>query len=227
MISVLCLRIGNIYGIEYVEKLRNMVSRHLTIPYEFVCITDQDIKLPGVRNILVKGDEYNKAWWYKVHMFDPTLDLLDYILYFDLDVVIHDNIDKLVIKSDTLYGIQDFNRKFHENWYKLNSSVLFWKKGNHSDIWYKFKTIDYKSFYGDQDWIWFIERHNMTFWPKEWLLSYKWEVRNKEELSRYDGRLYFMHKSSIVPEKDCSVTIFHGTPKPNEVYDQYVIDNWI
>ena len=31
-LTVLCVRFGNKYGREYVERLRNMVSRHMTIP---------------------------------------------------------------------------------------------------------------------------------------------------------------------------------------------------
>jgi hypothetical protein len=39
-VTVLCVKFGNKYGDDYVERLRNMVSRHMTIPYEFVCLTD-------------------------------------------------------------------------------------------------------------------------------------------------------------------------------------------
>ena len=32
-VTVLCVKFGTKYGREYIERLRNMVSRHLTVPY--------------------------------------------------------------------------------------------------------------------------------------------------------------------------------------------------
>ena len=46
-VTVLCVKFGTKYGREYIERLRNMVSRHLTVPYEFVCITDDQHPIPG------------------------------------------------------------------------------------------------------------------------------------------------------------------------------------
>ena len=50
-IRILCVRFGNRYGRDYVERLRNMVARHITIPYEFVCLTDDQHPIEGVRSI--------------------------------------------------------------------------------------------------------------------------------------------------------------------------------
>ena len=37
---VVCLKYGNKYSAEYVNKLYNGVKRNLTIPFEFVCFTE-------------------------------------------------------------------------------------------------------------------------------------------------------------------------------------------
>jgi hypothetical protein len=47
-ITILCVRFGNKYGREYVERLRNMVSRHMTIPYEFASVTHYQPPIEGV-----------------------------------------------------------------------------------------------------------------------------------------------------------------------------------
>ena len=86
-ITVLCVRFGNKYGREYVERLRNMVSRHLTVPYEFACLTDDHHDIPGVRKIYQPNANYARGWWHKVHMFDSTLPLKGRILYLDLHVL--------------------------------------------------------------------------------------------------------------------------------------------
>jgi len=231
MISILCVRFGTRYGREYVEKLRNMVSRHCSLPYEFVCLTDDPTPVEGVRLIVQPNAGYSRAWWHKIHMFDPSLPLQGRILYFDLDVVIINNIDKLIENAgDDFYGILDFNRKFHKSYRSLNSSMLSWKHDIQNNIWTEFikdKTAAQK-FYGDQDWIWRYCKNIIRFWPNEWIQSYKWEVRNKDELiiNQQRQRRFKSADHIIKPKEDCSVLVFHGDPKPQDVEDKIVVDNW-
>lgn len=229
MITVLCVRFGNRYGREYVERLRNMVQRNLSLPYEFVCLTDDPVPIDGVKSIVQPTEKYSRGWWYKVHMFDPNLKLQGRILYFDLDVVIHDKIDKLLMKDKDFYGIRDFNRKFHSSWNRLNSSVMSWHTENESDIWYKFKedsSTIMRRFPGDQDWIWECAKQRIKYWPDIWIQSYKWEIRNKDELTVQQGKRNFLNSREPNIPTECCVTVFHGEPKPQDVKDQFVVDNW-
>jgi hypothetical protein len=228
-VTVLCVKFGSKYGPEYVEKLRNMVSRHLSIPYEFVCLTDHQHPIEGVKSIIRPNEGYPKGWWHKVHMFDPSLGLKGRVLYMDLDVIIHSNINRLVIGQEKRFmGIRDFNRKFNPNWNILNSSVMSWPAGLHPDIFTTFKTDPRKAqrLHGDQDWIWQVAKSRITFWPDRWILSYKWEVRDRSEIL-YSGtqRKFKSVRNAPIP-RDCSICVFHGDPNPHEIQDPYVLDNW-
>ena len=70
---------GSKYSSEYVNKLYNMCKRHLTVPYEFVCFTDDlrgidaNIKTITLKEIGVSG------WWYKPMFFDKNFLLM--VLY--------------------------------------------------------------------------------------------------------------------------------------------------
>lgn len=229
-INILCVRFGNKYGIEYVERLRNMVARHITVPYKFLCLTDSNIVLQGVHNITQRNAGYPKGWWHKVHMFDPDLPIAGRILYFDLDVVIHNNIDKLTYYMNRDFvGIRDFNRKFHPSWKNLNSSVLAWNHGTLADIYTKFRENPGQAqrLHGDQDWIFRCARDRLNFWPDEWVQSYKWEIRRKEELTLVQGKRRFKSVDhSVMPNPECSVAVFHGDPNPEDVQDKFVVDNW-
>jgi hypothetical protein len=228
--NILCVRFGNKYGKEYVEKLRNMVAKHTTLPYEFVCLTDDQHPIEGVRSIVRPNHSYAKGWWHKVHMFDPTLPLQGRILYMDLDVVIHDNIDKLLsYQTNQFVGILDFNRKFHQSWKYLNSSVLSWNAGTQTHIWDQFiqDPGGAMRLQGDQDWIWKTSNHIIKFWPIEWIQSYKWEIRSREELHMKNGVRQFREvRNDVVPPLECCVAVFHGNPNPAEVQDKFVVDNW-
>lgn len=229
-VTILCVKFGTKYSREYVEKLRNMVSRHFTVPYEFVCLTDDREPIEGVRLIVQPNAGYHKGWWHKVHMFDPGLGIKGRILYFDLDVIIHSNADKLITTFTTDFiGIQDFNRKFHPNWNSLNSSVMCWSGGTQSHIWQKFKDNPQEAMrlHGDQDWIWKHSRDKLKFWPRDWIQSYKWEVRDRSELSNLHGKRNFKTiETGNRVHPQCCVTVFHGDPKPVDIKDTFVIDNW-
>jgi hypothetical protein len=229
-ITILCVRFGNKYGREYVERLRNMILRHITVPYELVCLTDDQHPIEGVRSIVQPNANYPRGWWHKVHMFDPNLPLRGRVLYFDLDVVIHANIDKLTVYCPGQFiGIHDFNRKFYASWRYLNSSVMAWEHGTQSHIWTQFQTNprDAQRLQGDQDWIWKLCQGAIKFWPKEWIMSYKWEIRNRSELTMNNGKRTFATvRNDVIPDPECSVAVFHGDPNPCAVQDKFVVDNW-
>jgi len=208
-----------------------MIARHCSLPYEFVCLTDDPTPIEGVRLIVQPNAGYARGWWHKVHMFDPSLPLQGRVLYFDLDIVIVNNINKLVENcGNDFYGILDFNRKFHNGYRSLNSSVLSWQHGSQNKLWTEFikdiKTA--QRLHGDQDWIWRHCRDAIKFWPVEWIQSYKWEVRSKEELvvNQLRQRNFKTVNHDIQPKEDCSVLVFHGDPKPQDVEDKIVVDNW-
>jgi hypothetical protein len=230
ILTILCVRFGKRYGREYVEKLRNMVSRNLTLPYQFFCLTDDSDPIENVKSIVVPNAGYQKGWWHKVHMFDPSLGLQGRILYFDLDVIVHGNIEKLIkIGHNDFYGIKDFNRKFHPDWNYLNSSVMSWRAGTQNHIWEKFVEEPKVAMrlHGDQDWIWKVSKERIKFWPKEWIQSYKWEIRSKNDLSVNFGiRKFRERKDDVEIDPRCCVTVFHGDPKPPDIQDKFVVDNW-
>lgn len=226
---ILCVRFGNKYGREYVERLRNMVSRHISVPYEFACLTDDRHPIDDVRSIYQPSAGYQKLWWHKIHMFDRDLPLVGRILYFDLDVVIHGNIDKLTkFTFNQLVGIRDFNRKFYPGWQYLNSSVMSWNHGSQHHIYESFRldTNTAMRLQGDQDYIWKVMKNQITFWPDTWIQSYKWEIRSRNDLIMTNGKRNFKTGSDKTPNPECSVTVFHGDPKPQDVSDRYVVENW-
>jgi len=228
---VVCLKYGNKYSSDYVNRLYNMVKRNLTVDYEFVCFTenpdgvDPDIRIESLPNVPLEG------WWYKPMFFNPNLAVKGTILFFDLDVVIFKNIDHLFTHDpNNFYIIRDFNRFVMKGYQKFNSSVFRLTTGQHSEVWTNFiKNSDSitKRYQGDQDWIRVCITQNFNFWPDEWIQSYKWEMRSKPRFdSKPRGQRDFAINGDPTIKDDTSIAVFHGDPNPHNCKDQWVIDNW-
>jgi hypothetical protein len=231
MLNVICVKHGTKYGPAYVNKLYNMVQRHLTIPHNFVCFTEDSKGIDSRVKIkpLPNRSEIT-GWWWKTYMFQMGhFDPADTNLFFDLDMVIISNIDKLVTYDpDSFVGLEDVGRVFNRP-QKLGSAVLRWPSNMYSNIWDAIDlrpglTKRYKG--GDQDWIWECAKQHIKFYPKTWIMSYKWEIRNQSELIRRQDKWIFKETREPDIDKNTAVLAFHGTPDLEDVEDKIIINNW-
>ncbi len=136
-VNVICMKWGTKYTANDVNVLYSMVKRHLTIPYRFVCLTD-DIKdiNPAIECFALPHIdlpiEKDVSPWRKLGMFSEKIgDLTGKALFLDLDIVIMDNIDCFFSYSNNFTII--------ENWTQIgqgigNSSVYCFNIGAHTDV---------------------------------------------------------------------------------------------
>ena len=230
MNHVVCVKWGSKYTAKYVNVLKNMVARHTTVAYEFSCLTDDATGLdPEINVIKLPKDPWIKTWWSKLWMFAPEMPLEGNILYFDLDVVIFDNIDELFTFQGKFNIIRDFNRCRIKDWKLSNSSCMRWQTGTMGYLWTDFKdrwhTVMQQN-HGDQDWITKKATKDISWFPDEWIRSYKWEMIGLKDtkLLTKDGKKFFRKPVDISPGN--KVAVFHGSPNPNECADRFVVDNW-
>ena len=231
---VVCLKYGNKYSAEYVNKLYNSVKRNLTVPFEFVCITEDS---KGINpNIVIKDLPITSGitgWWYKPFIFDPDINLEGTILFLDLDMIIFRNIDCLfTYKPKRFCIIRDFNRFAVRNFKKMNSSIFRLQAGSMPNIYLEFMKhpkIITARYPGDQDWLYanLKDTNDFEYWPDEWIQSYKWEMRGKPKFDTAPrGQRDFAMNSNPTIKDDTRVAVFHGDPNPHNCKDQWVIDNW-
>ena len=231
MLNVICLKHGIKYGPEYVNNLYNMIQRHLTVPHRFICFTENADDLNPLIEIraLPKNNKLS-GWWWKPYLFKQGhFDQDDVNLFFDLDMVIIKNIDNIAqYLPNHFVGLQDVGRVFKRGPDRLGSAVLKWPANQFSDIWDRLESNPQYStqFHGDQDYIWCFHKDNIKFFPEKWIMSYKWEVRDRSELIRINGRFNFNTVKDVKTDLDTSVLAFHGSPDPHEVKDPIIIDNW-
>lgn len=209
MLTVVCVKWGDKYSDEWVYKLRGMVARNLSMPHEFVCMTDKAVD--GVDCIPCAPDL--PSWWSKVGLFRPGI-LPGKKLYIDLDVIITAPIDGMVQFTDRLQAPDDFSyslinpkqglgpdmRRLLGGDGTVNSSVMLWADDDACDIWQQFQPEKMAEVHGDQNWI------TQCLWPDRlqllppgWVCSYKYHIMQ-----------------GIPPSP---IVVFHGNPKPDELSD--------
>jgi hypothetical protein len=191
---VACVWWGDLYGIEYVEKLRNAVARNLTIPHSFVCITPHQKVPEGV--VRMSPRVSGKGWWQKVGLFSPDLfGPSERILYLDLDLVVIGSLDELASSQEPFCMIENYGPPT-EKTYRINDCFT-------ADV--------MKELHGDQCWIWRVMRDDITDFHQYQCVSYKYEKQQPQWRHQTD-------KTSCV--------VFHGQPKPHQVKDPYIVNNW-
>jgi len=227
---VICVKWGNKYPSQYVNVLKNMCQRHITVPFEFHCLTEDPKGLdPDIQIIKLPSHPGIKTWWSKLYMFSPDLPIKGTVLYFDLDVVIFKNIDRLFShNAGEFMIIRDFNRCRVSDWKLSNSSVMRWETGRLDYLWTEFAQEPsnvIRNNHGDQDWITKRAAKDIRHWPDEWIRSYKWEMmpRNSRPVSKGNKKVF---EHAPVIEDNNLVAVFHGEPKPCNSGDPFVIDNW-
>ena len=228
---MVCLKWGTKYSAEYVNKLYNMVKRNLTINYEFVCFTedkkgiDPTIRVEPLPSLSVSG------WWYKPWFLSNELSIKGTLLFLDLDVVVFNNIDYLfTYKPEKNFCIiRDFNRHVRTQWDRMNSSVFRTHIGSQQQIYEQFKLstpATIRRFQGDQD---FMYKHikDFSFWPDDWIQSYKWEMRSKKDLGIVNGKRNFIKHGFPTVKETTSIAVFHGDPNTSICQDTWVKERWI
>jgi hypothetical protein len=208
-----------------------MVQRHLSIPHRFICFTDnpKDIDT-NIEIRLLPEDKNYQGWWWKPYIFKQGhFNNGDVNLFIDLDMVIVKNIDQLITyMPDKFIGLRDVSRVFGTVPTKLGSAVLRWPANEYSDIWSTLE-LNYsftKKFPGDQDLIWYLHRNSITFYPDNWIVSYKWEVRSRSELTLSNSVWNFKEVRNPDINPNTCILAFHGTPNPHDVKDPIILDNW-
>lgn len=226
---VVCLKWGSKYSSQYVNILYNMVQRNLTLDHEFVCFTedarglDPQIRVEPLPVLPVQG------WWYKPYFLSGELPFKGTLLFLDLDVIIFKNIDNLFTYNPGKFCIiRDFNRSLRGVWDKMNSSVFRVQTGQYDKQWQDFKLnskMHLTKNRGDQDWM-YRQIKDHVFWPDEWIMSYKWEMRDRNSLKMVNGKRNFIDDIYPKIKPTTSIAVFHGEPNPADCTDSWVKANW-
>jgi len=206
---------GDKFPVSYVNKLYAMVERNLTIPFRFVCFTEDakgirsEVEIQPLPEINLP-DNIPERGWRKLCVFSENFGgLSGTALFLDLDVVIVDAIDDFfTIPGDFLIAFDDKNANKKEG----NSSVFRFEIGQYPQIleYFEKNFKQIKSEVRHEQAYLSREMHKlgkMQFWPNEWVPSFKYHCAPSWIKSWFEA--------PVIPN-DAKIILFHGLPNPPE-----------
>jgi len=215
MHNVICMKWGSKFPHTYVNRLYGMVKRNLTVPFRFICFTDNDKNIRSEVEIqpLPELDLPNNSperGWRKLTVFQENFGgLKGKTLFLDLDVVIVDNIDCFFDYSGDFLIAHD---KKKPNKIEGNSSVFRFQIGQFTELLRYFeKNIDLVKSEVRHEQAYISREINrldkLNYWPDEWVPSFKYRCCPSWIKSWF--------KAPHIP-KNAKIILFHGLPNPPE-----------
>lgn len=220
MKNIICMKWGDKFGPEYVNRLYKMVQANLSLEHRFVCFTDnpdglcEGIETRPLPEVTLENGLPERGWK-KLGVFSKKLaDLSGTALFLDLDTIITANIDQFFEEEGKFLIIKDWDFK---NDIIGNSSVFRFKIGEYPDILENFckngEEIR-KKYRNEQAYLSYAiyEKGILKYWPSKWCISFKRNCLRPFPLN------YFLEPK--LPEQT-KILIFHGRPTPEQAYSGY------
>lgn len=162
------------YDSGYVNRMANMLRRHLSRPYELVCVTDDTAGLDSSIRVIELPSEVAAlpGEYRKLYVFHRSLAarIGARVLMLDLDLVIVGPIDELVARAEPFIAWS-----CHENTKvgRFNTSVVLMDTGAFHDAWDRFEgessieEIQRLGYDGwEQDWVSHVVGERGTRWAR-------------------------------------------------------------
>ena len=229
--TILCVKWGDKYGNEYVEKLKEQVENNCSVPFNFYCLTDKptqsyDIQLPPIWDAYENG----KFWAYrKLYMFNERVANIkgDQFLYLDLDVIIQKdlkyffeiNIERPYIVKGWWNDVEVCKKNYAKFQSPMvNSSVIRWNRAQLQKV--------YKHINDNLDVIFFtyptIDNYLNHFWYN---MHEETQSDDKSFLNVFpEGNIYSWYKGNIFPHdmepkkkrQECKICLFNNSGEDND-----------
>ena len=239
MLKICTVYFDGFYTPDYVERLHDSLRKHSSIDFEFVCLSDTDVKADVV--LPYNHNSNIVKHWHKLKFFSPQFAYQnpdDEIIIMDIDQVIVNNIDDLLN-----HPVEENELVTYGQWWsdalKFNGGFYKFKSGSLRKIWDDFalnpefwqlnyynKGIVHKKYYGEQNYVGNkVKEHNykLTLTPHEWVTKYTDDYAenlklNKMYMDKFDTD--YMILDNEVNEK---LKVVHFTGVGRKINENYLL----
>lgn len=212
MQTVVCMRWGDRFTVDYVNRLYRGVMRNVARPTRFIAFTDDAsgldtrIETREIPPIRLPAMGLGGSPWRKLALWSRDIGLEGDLLFLDLDVVVVGPLDAFFdLEPGKLAIIRDWGSKDSGN-----SSVMRLPAGGAPHLVDRFESepLEKRRLYSNEQV--YLTRESglpIVFWPASWCPGFKAMM-----LPRFPANLV---KSVKLP-KGARVVVFTGRPRPHE-----------
>jgi len=234
IIDCACVIHSSGYDWTYVDRLYNMLSRHISEGIRFHVYTEAGRTVPDhmIKHTLTEWPGIagpRKSWWYKMQLFNPEHHRGN-LLYLDLDMVLIRSIDWIrSLDPKQFWSIRDFKYLQRPHLTTINSSMMWFNVQEFSTVWQQFANSNIaqisRQFPGDQDYLAKnIDRNRQRFFDDCYFQSYRWQ--SLDGGFDFQKRQYRAPGTGVAVTGDTAAIVFHGRPNPHESTDPLIVEHW-
>ena len=224
-IVIVTMKWGTLFGPDYVNVLYRACKSASSIPFDFVCFTDDpsgldaDIAVKTLPEIGLREEEwYQTGVWPKLALYKKNLQgLKGRCLFIDLDMIVLRDLDDFLSHPAAFISI-DVGERWRPYAPRTNSEVgtgiFAFNIGQEAQILDAFladREAAKVKFNNEQS---FVEEYakSMHFWPEGWVISFKRWLRRPLGVD-----LFLPPKK---PPEYAKIVAFHGDPRPAQLMRQ-------
>jgi hypothetical protein len=234
IIDCACVIHSSGYDWTYVNRLYNMLNRHLSGGIRFHVYTEAERPVPDhmIKHTLTDWPGIagpRRSWWYKLQLFNPE-HYSGNLLYLDLDMVLVRSIDWIRnLDPSQFWAIRDFKYLQRPHVTTINSSMMWFNVAAYSHVWQQFVTGDVEKisrrYPGDQDYLaQVIDRRQQRFFEDQYFQSYRWQCLDGG--FDFQRRRYHALGTGVAIASGTAAIVFHGKPNPHESQDPLILEHW-
>lgn len=228
-INVICIHWGELYGVEYVNRLYRMISRNTSFAIRFHVFSNETLPglAPKILHLPEPGIKIPKP--YENYNYRRSAGFCDddlgglrgqRVFSFDLDMLVMGNLDDLFTypKDDRFYIINDWNTKGDHVGQGSCYSFVVGTIGSIKED-FEAKAQEYIDQYGTATQQYLsakvIEKQGkLDFWPEEWFQSFKYHC--------LPHPLLRLITTPRLPKPATKMLAFHGNPNLEDA----IIGRW-
>jgi hypothetical protein len=212
MQTIVCMRWGDRFPVDYVNRLYRGVMRNVTRPTRFIAFTDDTAGLDSgiepreIPEIRLPATGLGGSPWRKLALWSPKIGLDGDFLFLDLDVVIVGGLDAFFdFEPGKLAIVRDWSARETGN-----SSVMRLPAGGAPHLVERFEADPLgkrRAYSNEQAYLSREAGLPLAFWPTEWAPGFKAMM-----LPRFPLNLF---KDVTLPA-GARIVVFTGHPRPHE-----------
>ena len=238
-VNVLCMKWGDYYTADYVNRLYAGVKHYLHLPFRFVCVTDDATGIrPEVETVpfppdpKVPGRLFSRPWpniFAKLAFFkDGFAQLKGPTLFLDIDLLVTGNLDRFFLFHPGEFCIIHNWVEWRKHLFRKapdigNSSCFRFEAGKSNGVWETF--LREKELPGQKERFLLGSQKFQTYammktgkvnwWPSDWVCSFKRQLVPIFPLNKIFAPWR--------PSRKVSIVAFHGQPDLPQALEGYYL----